>query len=123
MSGTDKVLLQQVMQNELDLVCKWCQKNQLTLNGKRHKKAKFKSTTLKIGNQTLEETTEYKYLGTVLDSNLTGVIQHNKIVEQMATKLTRPYIQENKKPDYDKHCTYDLKSYNSTITGLQRHSL
>ena len=67
------------VQKDLDRICKWCDRNQLTINVSKTKGMIFgnrdviKKTTLskfKIKNQELSYVTSYNYLGIKLDSQL-----------------------------------------------------
>jgi hypothetical protein len=95
-SGTDKTLLEAQMQHDLNLLSEWCSRNHLTINIDKTKfmvfsparnRNKYQQISLNIGGSPIQEVVSYKYLGTLLDNNMTGIPQYNRVVSQMAEKL------------------------------------
>ncbi len=84
------------MQIELDQIADWCNLNKLTLNanktqfmtfGNKNVEKKFSDIRLYMKNEPLTHTSTYKYLGTTLDSRLTGQKQLNKVTSIIAMHL------------------------------------
>ena len=74
----------------------WCDENKLTLNtdkteymvfGTKGKLANKEEVELRIGEHRLREVPTYRYLGTVLDPNLTAAAQLSKLNQLLALKL------------------------------------
>ena len=91
-SGNKQIEIQTKLQQTLNKVKQWCDENQLTLNAKtqyvlftpKRKEKNYRDITLKIGTQEIERVTKYKYLGTILDSKLTGIPQYHSLLSQMS---------------------------------------
>ena len=80
-SGTNRYTIQHKVQRDLSSLESWCIENQLTINAKKpqyvifstgRQKDKCSGIKLRIEEHNLSEVDDYKYLGTILDSKLTG---------------------------------------------------
>ena len=94
------------VQKDLDRICKWCDRNQLTINISKTKGMIFgnrdviKKTTLpkfKIKNQELSYVTSYNYLGIKLDYQLNFESHTKESARQVAHKVyilskIRPFL-------------------------------
>ena len=87
----------QILNRVLALANTWFEENQLSLNtgktqyvvfGSKKKIGKASQIDIKIGNEKINEVTEYKYLGTILDSTLSAVGQLTRLNQQLAIKMT-----------------------------------
>ena len=91
--GRDLPTIEAILNPILQLCHIWCNENQLTLNtskteyvvfASKQKRVRAGNITLRLGGDVLREVPTYKYLGTVLDSNLTGLPQQAKVNQLMA---------------------------------------
>ena len=80
--------LYEEVQESLDKMYVWCQNNQITLNIKKceyihlgYRKPIQRTDGLKLGNITLNQVCQYKYLGTVIDDKMNGVAQYKHITQ------------------------------------------
>ena len=83
-----------VYRNEVDRFVKWCDDNHLNLNVSKTKemivdfrKKKQKVDPLVIKNENVEIVSEYKYLGNIIDHQLTGCANVNSLIKKANKKL------------------------------------
>ena len=100
--GTDPLCIQEM----LNKVNKWCIDNLLTINCKKSQwmhtniiEKNYNSVFL-LGNIILEKVTEYKYLGLIIDSNLSFKTHRDMMVKRVNHKLSffrriRQYINDD----------------------------
>ena len=101
--GTTPVTLQ----SDLTEIYKWCNANLLTLNCKKSQwmktdiiDRKSEDVLFKVGNGKLEKVTEYRYLGLIIDSQLTFQTYREGLINKVNLKVNyfrkiRPYLTES----------------------------
>ena len=95
-TGESNDVLHTSLQNDLNAVFKWCNKNAIMMNvkktqsmvfGTRQRLAELGQFNFSIDNRQLETVPSYKYLGTYLDSELNFVRQSNETIKSISYKL------------------------------------
>ena len=83
------------LQEILDKVKDWCDDNLLTINCKKSQwmqtriiKKKQDNTSLRLGNISLDQVSEYKYLGILIDTDLSFKPQRDSLHKKVNLKLT-----------------------------------
>ena len=101
--NTDPVRLR----NMLDMTDTWCKDNLLTVNCKKSQWMKTSivqkhavDLTFRLGNNNLEQVREYRYLGLLLDTDLSFNSLSEKLYKRVNLKICifkkiRSYIQNN----------------------------
>ena len=121
-----------ILNEVLGLVNTYCKENMLTLNTRKTEYVIFNTKAnktrggqieLKLGEEILREVESYKYLGTTLDSTMTGTKQLSKLNQQLAIKLTtfrkiRNYMSENTAIMIYKAMILPIFDYNDIIYNL-----
>ena len=97
------------MQNDLNSIMLWCERNKLSLNvkktknmlfGTRHRLKNTRCGKISINNTDLEIVNQYKYLGIILDSHLSYAKHLNNVVRMVSHKINllgrvRQYLNYN----------------------------
>ena len=96
-SGTEPKVMSGQLQAGLDKYCTWSTKNKLTMNEKKsklmffaaaptYKKVKFHDLKVKVKNERLHFVPTFKYLGVLLDYELTFNAHVNQLKKTLAFK-------------------------------------